>query len=347
MVKLLTALWLLLGSGCMTLQAQTAIEKIREGIALHENAQYEDAIKLYDEVIAADPKNTLAFYEKTYSLLLLKKYKETIDLCKYIISRFPKDENLPNTYINWGTALDYQGKGKEAIKVYEKGLKAVPGHYLLNFNKAITLHSRGEREEAIKSLQQGLRNNPLHPSSHHVLGILTAGTNKIAGLLSNLAYLAIQPQATERANYNREQVEKIIGKAASKKDGNNITINVALPSKKKKENDFSTLELIVGLTSAAGHTSEHENETDIERMQRNLGVVFSGLSEGRKEGKGFYWDFYAPFFARLEEEGHRETFVHVMYTSSGAVLNELWLQDNRTKVDAFKKWLSAYKWNAE
>ncbi len=330
--------------GIMPLRAQTNLEKIRQGIALHENAQYEAAIKLYDEVIAADTKNVLAQYEKSYSLLMLRKYSESIQLSKDIIENFPGDENIPNVYINWGTALDYQGKTKDALKVYTKGLKAFPGNYLLHFNKAISYNSRGDKEEAIEELQLALKSNPLHSSSHHVLGLLTAGNNKIAAMLSNLAYLAIQPQATERANYNREKAERIIGGSAEKKDDKNITISLSLPAKKKKENDFSSLELMLGLTAASNYTKEHENETAIERMQRNLGTVFNGLSMGQKEGKGFYWEFYAPFFASLEKEGFRETFVHIMYTSSGVVLNELWLYDNKQKVEAFKKWLSAYKW---
>ncbi len=330
--------------GVMSLPAQTNLEKIRQGVALHEHAQYEAAIKLYDEVIAADDKNVLAYYEKSYSLLMLRKYDESIRLSKSIIESFPGDDNIPNAYINWGTALDYQGKTKDALKVYSKGLKAFPGNYLLHFNKAISYNSRGDKQEAIEELQLALKSNPLHPSSHHVLGIFTAGSNKIAAMLSNLAYLAIQPQATERANYNRERVERIIGLSAEKKDDKNITISLSLPDKKKKENDFSSLELIIGLTAASNHTKEHENETAIERMQRNLEMVFSGLSAGQKDGKGFYWEFYAPFFASLEKEGFRETFVHIMYTSSGAVLNELWLHDNKVKVEAFKKWLAAYKW---
>lgn len=332
------------GIGMIPLLAQTNLDKIRQGIMLHEEAQYEAAIRLYDEVIAADAKNVLAQYEKSYSLLMLRKYPESIRLSKDIIANFPGDENIPNAYINWGTALDYQGKTKEALKVYAKGLKVFPGNYLLHFNKAISYNSRGDKEDAIAELQQALKSNPLHSSSHHVLGILTAGSNKVAGMLSNLAYLAIQPQATERANYNREKVERIIGLSAEKKDDKNITISLSMPDKKKKENDFSSLELIIGLTAASNHTKEHENETDIERMQRNLEMVFSGLSAGQKDGKGFYWEFYAPFFASLEKEGFRETFVHIMYTTSGAVLNELWLHDNKARVDAFKKWLAAYKW---
>lgn len=330
--------------GMMPLLAQDNVTKIKQGIALHEEGRFEEAIRLYDEVISADPKNVLAQYEKSYSLLMSQQYDAAIKMSKDIIAAFPNDENIPNVYINWGTALDYQRKPKDAIKVYEKALKAYPGHYLLLFNKAISNDSRGEREDAIADLQQALRSNPLHPSSHHALGLLTTGSNKIAGMLSNLAYLAIQPQATDRANYNRGQVEKLIGRSAEKKDDKNITVSLSLPSGKKKENDFSSLELMIGLTAATNHMKEHENETDTERMQRNLGTLFSGLSLGQKEGKGFYWEFYAPFFASLEKEGFRETFVHVMYTTSGNVLNELWLHDNRPKVDSFKKWLAAYKW---
>lgn len=325
--------------------AQTSIDKIKQGIELHERGQYAEAIALYEQVITADPRNVLALYEKSYSLLMQKQYASCIELCKKIIDEFPADENVPNAFINWGTALDYQGKTKDALKVYAKGLKARPGNYLLLFNKAISHDSRGDREDAIECLQLALRSNPLHAGSHHALGVFTARQNKIAGMLSNLAYLAIQPQAIERANYNRDKVERIIGKSAEKKDDKNITVNVSLPSKKKKENDFSTLELMIGLTAASNHTKEHENETDTERMERNLGVVFSALGEGQKDGKGFYWDFYAPFFASLEKEGYRETFVHMMYTTSGTVLNELWLYDNKPKVEAFKKWLAAYKWN--
>ncbi len=331
-------------SGFRSAAQQDLGDLVTKGIALHDRGDYEGAIRFYNEVLARDSQHVLAMYEKSYSLLLLKKYEECINLCAYITAHFPNDENVLNAYVNWGSALDYQGKPTAALKIYDKALKAFPGYYMLLFNKGITYIGMEKSEEAIAAIKEALRNNPRHASSHNVLGMLMKSRNKVASLLSSLAFLALQPYHAERAGYNREQVELILGANVSRKGEKDIMISLPAPSSKKKaEDDFGLVEMTMSLSSALNGSENYKNETPVETMNRNLGAVFSTLATGLKGNKGFFWEFYAPFFAAMGDE-RRLTFSHLIYATSGNVLNEVWLQDNQPKVEAFKEWVYAYQW---
>lgn len=321
---------------------------IKEGVALHDRGKYEDAIRKYDEVIAKDSKNLLALYEKTYSLLMLKKYEECARLCEFIVDNFPKDDNVRNAYLNWGSALDYDGKSKAALKVYNKGLKDFPGYYLLYFNKAITYIGMNELEDATTEIINALEHNPLHASSHNVLATLVRNDNKVASLLSSLTYLALQPYNTERATFNRQRVEKILSANVTRQDEKNTTITLSMPDTKakRKDNDFSAVEMAMSLSSALNGTDKYKDETPVQQLLRNLEMVFSSLSVGLKDGKGFFWKFYAPFFVQLNKENRQEVLAHLVYATSGNVLNEVWMQDNQKAIAEFNDWVMAYEWKA-
>lgn len=100
---------------------------IRQGIALHDQKDYEGAIKLYDEVIKNDPNNYLAYYEKCLSLYVSAKYDDCIELCKLIIKKFPDEDDVRKVYSNYGSALDAQGKPEEALRVYYHSIARCTG----------------------------------------------------------------------------------------------------------------------------------------------------------------------------------------------------------------------------
>ncbi len=87
----------------IALVAQQDVKQlIEEGVALHDKQDFEGAIKKYDEVLAIDKNNYLAQYEKSLTLMYMKRYDECIALCKWLLEKDPKNELTPSVYVSYG-----------------------------------------------------------------------------------------------------------------------------------------------------------------------------------------------------------------------------------------------------
>lgn len=326
-----------------------ARQLVQEGIALHDKGNYEAAIEKYEDALKIDKDFFDAYYEKSYSLYSLGKTKECASLSKDIIKKFPEHPSLNAVYIQYGSALDDLGKPKDALEIYEEGIKKFPGEYLLHFNKALTLQKTGKNDEALEEYQFSLALKPLHSSSNLYTGLLLHKTNKIPALLAYCTFLAIEPN-TKRSKETFTLVQELMG-GGVKKDGNNVTIflDPSILGDKKKgkgENDFKTAELIFTMSAALDKSKEVDSiaKTPADKFSLKLQLLINSIADGIKEGKGFYWTHYAPFFADMKEKDQVGTLARLLYLSAGDEENTQWVSDNEAKVEAFYDWLKAYKW---
>ena len=102
--------------------------------------------------------------------------------------------------------------------------------------------------------------------------------------------------------------------------------------------------MIMTLSSALNVEEKNKKETQPDRFTRNLKTVISSLKETQKDGKGFGWVFYVPFLLELEKASHLETLSHIAFVTDDDVANNTWLRDHKAEVEAFYKWINAYKW---
>jgi hypothetical protein len=319
---------------------------INEGIDLHKRGYFEEAIKKYEEVLRADPMHYRANYEKSYSLYELGKFEECINICRFLLRQHKENPQNKNLWVIYGSVLDYSKMPDDAIRAFDEGLKQFPHYYLLHFNKAITLYNLGRDEEAEKSLQLALRDHPLHNSSHHLLGILHKDKNKMVSLMASACFLAISPSG-ERAVHNLKNVTEILGANVSRTGDKTISIFLNPPakeSKKKKENDFSMVEISLSLARALDFDEQHDQEKPLERLKRKMEMMTASLRNGLKKGKGFYWHFYAPFFIKLYNDNWLDVYCRLAVAHTDDKENNQWLVQNNDTITRFYDWLDAYKW---
>ena len=321
---------------------------IREGIDLHDRGYFEEAIRKYDSVLQKDKMHYLANYEKSYTLQALHKFDESIAICKFLIETDPKNRETRSVYVNWGTALDEKGESEEALNVYNEGIKTYPGFYLLHFNKGITLGQLKKNDDALLAFQRALACNPLHAGSHQLIGRVIMNTNRIPAFMAFFTFLLIEPKS-ERASDNYMNMNRLIMKGISDNpDGKGTTINIdasALDKKNKnKENDFSSLDMMFSLTSALDKDEKFKDQNEAEKLDRKVQLLAGMLKEQQKKMKGFYWEFYAPFFIDLKEKDYLLTACYVASINSDNPPVANWLKENKDKVDEFYKWLEGYTW---
>ena len=160
-------------------------------------------------------------------------------------------------------------------------------------------------DEALLSFQKSAILNPAHASSHNAIGHLLFNNNNIPALLAFCRFLVLE-SASKRAADNLDNVQKIMNAHVSVSPEDRISVNVSpemLDTKKKNQpNNFSSAELELALSSALDNDSASVNKTVVEKFIRKFSALCRYLKETEKDGYGFYWDYYVPYFIEMNDK---------------------------------------------
>jgi tetratricopeptide (TPR) repeat protein len=317
---------------------------IRQGVALHDQGDYDGAIRVYEEVLKENPDDTVALYEMAYSYSEKKDYKKSLEIA-YRGAGY-KSKQLFGFYVLIGNNLDNIGRAEDAVKTYRAGIKMFPEESLLHFNLGITHFRQNKLDEAKKSFKEAVTFNPNHPGSHIRLGDVYFKENyRIPALLAMGRFLVLEPKS-ERATYALQVIRDVLGRAATRdeKTGNiNITLDL---SAKTDEGDFSTALTMLGLVGAARHLDENKNKTEMQLIVEMLESLLSIISEGeaKKKQSGFAWNYYRPYFLEMKARNMVEPFCYYIYQTSQSTEVAKWLGQNTERVNEFLSWSRTYQW---
>ena len=325
-----------------------AEELVNEGIVYHDKGDFGAAITKYDKALELDKDNLFALAERAMTLLSLKKYEDAITTCKKAIKKHPKHEDLKFVYTTCGNALDASEKPDKAIKIYNEGLELFPEYYQLSFNKGVTLAKLSKYDKALLCFQQSVFSNPTHAGSHNAIArVLRSQGNNVPTLFALSRFMTIEPQGN-RAKENLELLQKIMKGDVTKNEKGDININInpkALDSKNKnKENDFSTQELLLGIGAALDSNKENVNKSDVEQFIRKFKLICETFADMKKDNKGFYWEFYVPYFIELNEKKLIEPLAYTIFSLSENEKVTDWLENNKTEISKFRNFNKNYMW---
>ncbi len=321
---------------------------LMEGNKCHDDGEYLAAVDAYNKLIALNPNNPLAYYEKSYSLMVLgenkKSLKAILQATKY------KSENPFQIYLQLGNSLDNNNYHTEALDAYDKALEIDTSNYLVYFNKAITLIRLNRIREGQNNLRRSLKLNPDHAGSNLVLATTYSYDGyTIPALMAYCRYLMIEP-VSPRAESAITGIQKIINSAVSQTGGKEY--NIVLPSiKQDYDGNFYLVQLMMSLLTAGQIAKAAEADTLnagkypthflIKVVEILKGIFQEMLELEEKEDfsdSGFAWKYYAPYFIEMQREDLVEPFVYYIFQSTQDEYVKEWLKEHEQAVESLKIW---------
>lgn len=315
-----------------TAQEQTFDSLIQQGIQLHDSGDYQAAIDLYKKALELQPDSDLAHVEIGYSYYAAGDYKNSEAHSKKAVEL--DGENAGLAYINYGNALDAQGKTKKAIRVYEKGLKEHES-YLLYFNHGISCLNAGKVDKAYDSAVQAINLNPMHGSSHLLLSDVMAKKNSRIQAMLPLYLFLLMENTGNRAEARYADLRKYLDRGVSVTADNKIDIDIPVSG----NSDFDAVEMMVSLLKSSENLEQNKNKSQLQLFAENNDRIFKILGELRKEQTGIFWELYVPLLSGIAEAGHSEAFSYFIALPEGGEAMA-WLEQNNEKLNSFSAWLS-------
>ncbi|MEX0968404.1 MAG: tetratricopeptide repeat protein [Bacteroidia bacterium] len=353
-----TILFLLLCFPILELAAQKeeVLSLVREGISLHDQGKYDEALVKYEEALKLEENDYTALSEIAITQFMKGDYEGAIATCQKVLRLYPEKKTLANVYVTYGSALDLLGRPDEAIKAYSQGMEKFPDVYLLPFNKGITEFRQKEFEACMESFERAITINPDHASSHRTLAIAAAIRDmRIPAILASLRFLALEPQSTRSAE-SLEMLMDLMGGNVKKSGRKEITISlntmtVSSDSTVKVPNDFSSVEIGMYLIEALDQTKEFKKIGkklgEGGRFSRKLEMLISFLDEQQKDNTGFFWEHYVPYLADMKKAGHAEAYSMMIFSSNNASdkKTKKWVEKNPLAISKFLHWNKTYSWS--
>jgi len=321
---------------------------IREGIALHDQHNYEGAIAKYKEVLSENPSEVTALYELAFSYFQNKNYNDALATTQ-LGAQF-KSERLPLFYGLMGSSLDDLGKGQEAIEILKAAVKEYPRVELLHYNLAVSLRRTGKNAEAKAALEIALKYNPNHASAHATLGAIYRDMGyRVPVILAYSRFLALEPESPRAMKILPELQALLTGGVTTGKESNHINITISqTPKRLLDEGDFTAVEMAISISVAAELIKKPEEakgkpSSTFERLVSIYTMIGESLGNSKPKG-GFAATYYAPYFSALEKAGHMQAFVAQTWKAGNVDGASAWAAANEAKLEAFRTWSQTFQW---
>ena len=309
------------------IKKENTLENLTKGVEEHDEENYERAIELFSSINSNDTSYNLAVVEKALSLTRLEKYDEAILVCEDFISQH--QERSPELFINLGTAYDLKEEREKSIQAYDKGLKIYPKNHVLLYNKGITLYKMEKYDEALETIKQVLDINPFHANSHFMLGTLAVSEgNLVEAMLSYNTYLLLDP-GSEKALGALGLLDKIVSEQPDKSEAVGLKLS-------EEGDDFS--EILALITSKVALSKNYKTPSKFKYpLVKQNHALFEKL-EIDKLDKGYWKEFYVPFYKKIYDEDKFNEFILYILMSSDVPKIQAKVSKNINKLKNFNGW---------
>jgi tetratricopeptide (TPR) repeat protein len=315
--------------------------KINEGIRLHDQGQYQEAIKLYEEALVANPDNVWALYEIAFSYSQMGNNDLSLD---YALRALEYNSHLIGEIsILAANILDNTGKPKQALELYQKAVTYQPDNHMLYYNMGVTYYGLEKLDEAQANFIKALELNQTHASSHLALAqVYMDKGEQIPSILLLYRFLILEPK-TQRSATAINYLNNVLAAGVERKDDKNVNINI-FGLTKGGDSQFHTIEVFYKLSRATRYVEKNEGKSEVAYRLLELNSLLAFMKKDElSENTPFIEKYLISYFADLNEADFTDCCLY--YTHQLVENDEIqqWLKENWPKVREFEKWDKEYE----
>ncbi len=337
MRRILIVTLIFYGLALMSVQAQIEKPKLEpvplteehkklliEGIQLHDQGRFDEAIAKYKQILAQNPNNDVVLYELAFSYYKKGDFQNALDTAKKVLpyksnTRFQAIELMANL-------LDDQGKSNEALKLYQYAIKEIEQKpennrilATLHFNLGVTYLRQKQFTDARSALKKAVEYDPTRPSLHFLLAYTFYSQGyRVPALLAAARFVPLE------LNSNRTEQAitiffSIIPKPREPKE--KININLGSP---KDEGDFVLYEFMLPVITIVKDEKDAK-KTNQELLVEALETLVETLDKDKELKNTFIGKNYVPFFVEAQKLGYLKFLAYLILQQSGDEEAEKWL----------------------
>ncbi len=315
--------------------AQEIDSLIQLGNTLKNSGHPQQAIKVYQRILETERNTSLANYEIASIYLSLNDYKNSIRYANRVIKS--KAEKVVEAYILKGSALEYMGKFKKSLTLYNNAIKLHPDNYLLHFNLGVTYYNSNQLSNAQYQFLRSIEIDKFQPSSHFMLGLLMNDNgDRAQSMLSLYFFLMLEPN-TERS----VEAYKLLMNLWKK----NIVVDTTRSNSyrityypKEGGADFNAMDITISSIYASNIGKNLMVNNDYNLLISNTLSFFNLIGIHRDFKKDVWHTLYIKFFNDLFINNQVEPFCYYISTTCDDVVINSWLESNRDKIEIFSQW---------
>ena len=343
MIRLYILLAFLVAFSSISAAEDSEIERLmQEGIELHSKGDFHRAIEKYNEVLRLDPENIAAVYEIALSYLALGNYENAIRYAANVINS--RDPSLSiGAYAIQSEALAALDRTEEAIALLESVLAIRGGEYLLHFNLALNHYKLNNHENSLAHVRKAIDLDKTHAEAFLLYAyILNDKGFWVRSILAFQMFLLLEPDDHRSRTAFEELLYTMRIVSLSEDEDGRPALNQSPPlTTANGVNRFLIYNTIATTLQSLRENLEEEEESDLflefKNVNREIILQLNAKNDGSEERMDNFWTFYVPFFTRIVESEHYETFARYISVSYFPESFEWW-QENPEYAKDFILW---------
>ena len=310
-------------------------ELIREGVDLHDAGRYAEAIERFQRALQAAPHDELALYELANTYFYARQLDRCVETAQKALAEH--GELGANLHSLLGSCLSDQGKDREAIAVFEAGLRSYADNALLNFNAAVTYGELHADDDAVACLRRAIAAEPDYASPYLLLGNTLARQGRFSvAVFSMLRFLMAEPASPRSAGAAKDLFAHLYAgvEATGAKDVT-ITLGPGLG-----DDPLGTLEVSRSIVAAGSRVEDDEDGDDAgSPAARRVGALLTlaKITDELGAGDGGFkaspmWDAVVAPVLELQDRDRLEALGFVAAARAGLDGAEAWLGSHAARV---------------
>ncbi|MDR0421692.1 MAG: tetratricopeptide repeat protein [Proteiniphilum sp.] len=323
-------------------------ELILEGVELHDEGNFKEAIEKYNEALKLDPGSIHATYELSLSSLALRDYKTASRYSTEVIESDNRQLSS-GAYAVKSEALAGMDRVDEAIALLQEGLIRNGDEYLLLFNLALNYYKKREIEKTLEHVKRAIDMDKSHSGAFLLNAYALSDKGLwVQSILSYQMFLLLEPDSKR----SKSAFEEMLNAMHIKTDKEPAERSFARqqtaidPDMESRPDEIPPLSIEEGLNRRLVHQSivatldslknspggeENDDFTVFKTVNREIMKVLVEESKGTK--KGVFWTFYIPLFSHIAESEYYDAFCRYISVSYFPESLEWWQQNPEDAVD--------------